>query len=187
MAIQFICPSCGQPIEVDDELANELVTCPFCSEAATAPAKTDLTPGSPAVAPPAATPSPPGMDYAPAGAPAPGSPPRWASVCAWISLACVLGSFFLMVAAALLLGDFLKELQTATDPAETQELIGEAVKSQPLGMVSYLCGTCVVPLAGIVLAIVALIGHARTRWPAITTLCVFGAGVLILLANLVCS
>jgi len=44
MAIQFICPGCGQPIEVDDEYAGRLVGCPFCQTAAEAPAATTLPP-----------------------------------------------------------------------------------------------------------------------------------------------
>jgi hypothetical protein len=30
MAIQFFCVACRQPIEVDDNMANQAVTCPYC-------------------------------------------------------------------------------------------------------------------------------------------------------------
>lgn len=42
MAIRFQCPSCSQPIEVDDELAQRLVACPYCRKTITAPAQSTL-------------------------------------------------------------------------------------------------------------------------------------------------
>ncbi len=32
MAIQFQCAGCGQPIEVDDEAANQQASCPYCDQ-----------------------------------------------------------------------------------------------------------------------------------------------------------
>lgn len=43
MAIRFQCPSCAQPIEVDDELASRLVACPYCRKTVTAPATSTLS------------------------------------------------------------------------------------------------------------------------------------------------
>ncbi|MCH8968207.1 MAG: hypothetical protein IIA66_03700 [Planctomycetes bacterium] len=43
MAIQFNCPGCRQPVEVDDEWAGEHVTCPFCQRVVTAPAESTIT------------------------------------------------------------------------------------------------------------------------------------------------
>lgn len=37
MAIQFNCPGCRQPVEVDDEWAGQHVACPFCQRVVTAP------------------------------------------------------------------------------------------------------------------------------------------------------
>lgn len=37
MAIQFACPACQQPIEVDDEWANQTVSCPYCRRVVRAP------------------------------------------------------------------------------------------------------------------------------------------------------
>ncbi len=37
MAIQFLCPSCKQPIEVDSSWANKTVACPYCRGTVTAP------------------------------------------------------------------------------------------------------------------------------------------------------
>lgn len=37
MSIQFSCPSCNQPIEVDDQWAAQQVACPFCRNTVTTP------------------------------------------------------------------------------------------------------------------------------------------------------
>jgi hypothetical protein len=42
MAIQFQCPGCRQPIEVDDVWAEKLVACPYCRQTVTAPAQSTL-------------------------------------------------------------------------------------------------------------------------------------------------
>jgi hypothetical protein len=42
MAIQFHCPGCRQPVEVDDEWAGKLVACPYCRRTVTAPAESLL-------------------------------------------------------------------------------------------------------------------------------------------------
>jgi len=44
MAIQFPCPACQQPIEVDEELAGSQVTCPYCDKVVAAPTESALTP-----------------------------------------------------------------------------------------------------------------------------------------------
>ncbi len=43
MAIQFNCPGCRQPVEVDDEWAGQHVACPFCQRVVTAPAESTIT------------------------------------------------------------------------------------------------------------------------------------------------
>lgn len=42
MAIQFACPSCGQPIEIDEEWADSPVSCPYCQKVVTAPGESTL-------------------------------------------------------------------------------------------------------------------------------------------------
>lgn len=39
MAIQFQCPSCRQPIEIDEQWAAQPVACPYCKRVVTAPAQ----------------------------------------------------------------------------------------------------------------------------------------------------
>lgn len=42
MAIQFACPSCGQPIEIDEEWADSPVSCPYCQKVVTAPGESTV-------------------------------------------------------------------------------------------------------------------------------------------------
>ncbi len=42
MAIRFQCAACSQPLEVDDDLAQRLVACPYCRKTVTAPAVSTL-------------------------------------------------------------------------------------------------------------------------------------------------
>lgn len=42
MAIQFRCPGCAQPIEVDDIHAGQTATCPYCRRVVTVPAESVL-------------------------------------------------------------------------------------------------------------------------------------------------
>jgi hypothetical protein len=44
MAIQFACPSCQRPIEVDDEVAGSKAACPYCQSVVTAPASSEYGP-----------------------------------------------------------------------------------------------------------------------------------------------
>jgi hypothetical protein len=76
MAIQFPCPACNQPIEVDDEWALRSVRCPFCRTTATAPESSTFAPaGDVPVASPAASVPPPALDL---GQPqVPGNPLAW--------------------------------------------------------------------------------------------------------------
>ena len=46
MAIQFACPSCEQPIEIDDEHGADQVSCPYCRNVVTAPTESTLHVGA---------------------------------------------------------------------------------------------------------------------------------------------
>lgn len=43
MVVQFSCPGCQQPIEVDQEWAGQHVACPFCQRVVTAPTDSTIT------------------------------------------------------------------------------------------------------------------------------------------------
>jgi len=38
MAVRFVCPSCQQPLEIDEQWAGQSVACPYCNRVVTAPA-----------------------------------------------------------------------------------------------------------------------------------------------------
>lgn len=44
MPIQFLCPSCGHPIEVDEEWSGQSVACPFCRNTVAAPKHSTYAP-----------------------------------------------------------------------------------------------------------------------------------------------
>lgn len=96
MAIQFFCVACRQPIEIDDEFANQTVTCPYCRKVVTAPAATDQTiqANSPTATPSDATAAP----VAPTDFPT--SPPG-TNVWSWASLGCITAT---LIVFAILLG-----------------------------------------------------------------------------------
>ncbi len=59
MAIRFACPSCQQPIEIDDQWANQSVGCPYCKHVVTAPGQSTWPAGSVSQASPAPPPASP--------------------------------------------------------------------------------------------------------------------------------
>lgn len=44
MSIQFVCLSCRQPVEIDDQHAGQQVVCPYCEAVITAPHASNLEP-----------------------------------------------------------------------------------------------------------------------------------------------
>lgn len=71
MAIRFPCPSCRQPIEIDDEWAGQPVGCPYCRKAVQAPAQSQWPPSDI----PVATPVQGGLRQPPPPPPPHGYPP----------------------------------------------------------------------------------------------------------------
>lgn len=53
MSIQFKCPGCGQPIEVDDLYAGQAAQCPYCDAVITVPMQSTLRPSETVTARPA--------------------------------------------------------------------------------------------------------------------------------------
>ena len=59
MPIRFACPSCQQPIEIDDQWAGQSVACPYCKRVVTAPTTSTWPVGEIPMASPARGTSPP--------------------------------------------------------------------------------------------------------------------------------
>jgi len=78
MAIQFACPSCREPIEIDDEWAGQAVTCPYCRHVVNAPTTSTWTASRPPTAMPATPPPHPLAGGIPAEAGRRSGPAVWA-------------------------------------------------------------------------------------------------------------
>lgn len=167
MAIQFNCPSCGQPIEVDDALGGKEVGCPFCSQTVAAPGQSMLDTRPPSVSPAeSALPTPVGVKQ--------GNP------LSWISLGCVAVS---IIAWIVFMGYLAPIIQKLPDPGD-QEAVRKAFEEEFAGgagvMLVSLLAACTLQLAGLVCGIIALVKKSPPRWPAIAALCIMGGSVLLL-------
>lgn len=179
MAIQFQCPGCGQPVEVDDEWASRPVACPYCRRTVTAPAEsTYRTETSPPVASPIAP--PPTAERLTHQAPRPGAFIRssvaskntcavWALAMSCVALGCFL-AVYLTIAS---------EVRKRLGPSPTQEEVQQAVmdwqnevldqsrsgrlSAVHAGMTIGMLATCGAWVAGVVLAVIALQQPARRR------------------------
>jgi len=181
MAIQFFCPACRQPIEVDDIVANQTVTCPYCSKVVTTPAQSD-----PAVrmTAPSARPS-----DAPMAAPPPmlvAAPKTAGNKSGWGALICVVVCLVSLATMTLIAASVLGDGKTKTDPKELQKRLTQTMTERPILAAVYvasLCGSCGVPIVGAVLAIVSLAGRKQPRWPAILSLCLLGVYMILMCLN----
>jgi len=174
MAIQFRCTSCGQPIEVDDDMAGKAVTCPYCSKVATTPAETDMSVR--ADAPPA------GMPGAEGSPPYAVSPPPKPSILPWLALGCVALSVLLIIYTAIGVASLTEDLNMLSKTQEEAEVlektIEERMRTRPDLSITSILGICALPVLGVILAIVALVKRSRPRWPSITALCLLGFAIV---------
>lgn len=179
MAIRFPCPSCEQPIEIDDQWSGQSVGCPYCKKVVTAPSSSTWPPGDVPIATPAQSewqpPPPPGRaDTPPRQRAMTPASAKWALLCA-VTCAClsVLAWFTYMSVATTALYEKLG-LDPGAPPPSQQEMAeawqdmwhkGEAPKSPyaaSAAWVGIVCG-----LAGVVLAVRALMGGAGRKGIAI--------------------
>lgn len=177
MPIQFFCPTCRQPIEVDDDVANQAVTCPYCQKAVTAPAQSDplvsmRTPDA------AATAAPPPLPVIPEIAgPAPSNKLGWgALICA---VACLLTLLFSLVIGLRV----AKDLGPNPSRENLNAAIQERMRNSGLQAVSLL-GGCVVPIVGIALGVAALVRRRRPMWPAVVAVIAIGLYLLMVCIGL---
>jgi hypothetical protein len=109
MSIQFLCPGCNQPIEVDSEFGGAMVGCPYCRKTVTAPRESTLQAGvGPMAAKPMGTPTY-GGPQAGAYARVPEKPSR--NIVAIVAFCFSVLSVFFFGISALNLGSHVAELQ----------------------------------------------------------------------------
>ncbi|HVP10130.1 MAG TPA: hypothetical protein VMV94_02970 [Phycisphaerae bacterium] len=176
MAIQFLCSACGQPIEVDDDMANLPVTCPYCRKVVMTPEKSNLSARPDVVAAGAV----PGEATPPTPTPAMLTPPPRRSVLGWIALACVIlcivsAAYSVLSLYSIFQGVDLKQMKQD----EIQKMSQERMQGRLDVQIAGIFGFCAFPLVGLTCAIVALVIGAKPRWPAITAICLLGAILLL--------
>ncbi len=163
MSIQFLCPSCRHPIEVDDEWSNQPVACPYCRNTVTAPEVSTYETTSP---PPTAR----AIEYPapldPEQITAPPLPPGRNLVAIW-SLGLAVGWFLLWMVAQTSLAPHIEEtLGPNPTQQEFQSFLQERLQSgtlpQWLVTAILVMGTSLVSwVAGLVCAILGVRSRRR--------------------------
>ncbi len=180
MPIQFYCPACHRPIEVDDEAANQIVLCPYCNATHRAPASSNLDPRSAtavASAPASAPPTPSVLGYAAKSAASRPARIGWAALAS--SIIGVIGAFVYVTFVLSTVGPAGPNV----DLESMQKEIFDLHRDTPWLNVVYMI-FILAPFASFTLGIVALAVRERPNWPAIVSLCVGGACTLALCASL---
>ncbi len=179
MSIQFYCPSCRRPIEVDDEAANQMVLCPYCNATNRAPASSNFelhsataVPGAPAAIPA----QPPAIEYAPKTTSC--RPARFG----WVALAFAIAS---IICTFVYITSVIPVLQPPGPNVDFEAMHKEILKlhqDRPwLTVVDLIM--MVSPFASLALGIVGLAMREKPRWPAIAALCLSGACTLAFCAS----
>jgi hypothetical protein len=188
MAIRFSCPSCNQPIEIEDTWAGQSVACPYCKNVVAAPAESNwppdevqmAAPTTSAFAPPpppsAPTPAPQMEAWAPRPAPARSPSAGWALALAIISA--LLAVFGWIAWFGSIVGPVMEKLGPSPTEQEIQKEFQELVSSGQvppnptvavIGIVGLLCA-----IGGVVLGIWSILRSEPRRIMAVIA-CVIGA------------
>ncbi|MCA9254368.1 MAG: hypothetical protein KDA33_01970 [Phycisphaerales bacterium] len=192
MAIQFHCENCRQPIEVDDEAANQQAACPYCQSVVSVPGESSLDRASgPLLAQPAAslqTALPlPHRQGAPASirreaaadnaaAPASATFGFMAFATIIVSVVVFIGAYFLLFASVL-------SNVSPDGKINQQEWIDamQGVLQEKPWLGIGLNFSVFLGLTSIGLAMASLFRRERPRWPAITVICIIGGFFLLIM------
>ena len=210
MAIQFHCPGCSQPIEVDDIHAGQTAACPYCRRVMNVPTESSLGQDPPAAARAAteaddAT-APPAPDHgetvtSPPPQPTPGelhigptlsyrdrvarTYGNYALICTAIAIALMVGT---LIYGGMLLADKLDEY--ADSQPSLDEMSQELAMQHP-GLAVGPLGAMFFAVVGLALGITSVKQTTRGNWRGIVAVvlcglfavCFSGANVLGLLAG----
>lgn len=183
MAIQFSCSNCQNPIEVDEEFAEQMATCPYCRAVLKVPLATTLESQQPIAArpiDPQVTPSPAHLGYPQDDQPTIGGvvdPEQVASARRWgygslaLSMITLVLGIFYMFSLAVQAAQAVPDLNSSNqfDPnmqIKAQQAMAQAARTQTMVVASV--GTLVFALAGIAAALLGL--RLKATWPAVTGL-----------------
>lgn len=198
MSIQFHCPQCAQPIEVDAPLAGKQAQCPYCRQVVVVPATSMLDPASQAVRPTGATPPPPvpptpaaqsqpqtgwqppppPMPYAPAGASRGQATAARLGTLALLATGLSIAAFIaVMIPTMSLVGKTIARSPTTMPTMqESQRLQEELMREYPWYAPTY-SAVFLLGITGLVLALVGLFHHRRGNWMIWICLCIYGLGM----------
>lgn len=213
MAIQFNCPSCTQPIEVDDEVAGQSAACPYCGKVVTVPTASTYRPavsarpigepGAPGgeievspeggalapfdqpTRPPAYPPLPPYQAGGLHVGPSPDARARAARTLGNFALGCTAAVVALLVTYFVLLAPTLSRLVAASSQPSQKETM-QILQSSPnaISAGGAVCGALVFSLVGLVLAGISLRQRAAGNWRGWTSIIVCGGTLSCVALNL---
>ena len=206
MPIQFRCSNCGQPIEVDDEYAGRQAACPYCRSVVTVPMSSTYAPQPTPTARPG-VPAPPTSATLGTPPPAPLGPfpaipeltpqqriarayGNYALICTALAiglLAALVPAAFIAMAKALQPqsgGGPIRPSELTTAQSEAMEKALDSLRHKPwfLGLS---CGSEVLAVGGLALAIASLVRYRQGNWRAIVALIACGLYVFCLCGGLV--
>ncbi len=167
MAVQFVCPSCSNPIEIDDAWGGKQVACPYCHNTVTAPIESTYQPSAEIpMAQPGGYPPPAPLGYPPqqvAPAKTGNAIAVWALVLSISWLVISIGTS--MIAAPAMLEAFGDTEPSMSDMQRyTQEKVqGGEIEPWLLVLMAGGCTSLLVWVGGLVCAIIALTRPARRK------------------------
>lgn len=185
MAIQFHCTQCGEAIEVDDHLAGQMVTCPYCRKAVTATVMASVPPpvsvpaaaavdAGPSTSPPSVSET---LEYAAVFTPLPKK-----AVTGWISLVLMVLGIFCMIQMFIVsrqLTQGMPKPKTEQEMIEMQKSVIAKIEKKP-ALFIMAGGTCFLPVTSLILSIVSLVRRERPRWPGLFPLILLGVCMLLM-------
>lgn len=192
MAIRFTCPSCSQPLEVDDAWAGQAVGCPYCRRVATAPRSSTWSQAEIRIASPVqsqaanafAPPPPPGASPSPSGPlPYPQPGPRGGGSAVGAFILTLVGTLIATAGYIALMGSYILTVQERLGPNATPQQIEDAMRQMmadgqlqlvsPVAAGFFAVGS-LFGIVGLILAIRSLLRQEARRGLAIAA-CILGA------------
>jgi len=186
MAIQFRCPGCSNPIEVDDPYAGQSAQCPYCRRVVAVPLQSEMAPLSPpaarpaqgvewGAAPPVAGPPPPpgALHVGPSETPrerAARTFANYALICALLAVGLLGASVFDMFRFA------LAEVSRHPESQPSQRWFREIAQTYrpPAWVPATSIGMAFFGAVGLALSLVSLSQSTRRNWRAVVSLVVCG-------------
>lgn len=186
MAVQFSCPACRQPIEVDDDWAGQHVACPFCQRVVTAPTQSTLRSIETTVPPSARKLSP--TSTSPISQPQVGHRSSFNTLAA-VGFGCSVAALLLFFVVGILWQFFVDELgpEVQLDAQTQQEFLRLAndpqYRGRFIGGMAAFCLSALCWLAGLIICAIAV---TRRGVPG-HRLALVGIGCSMLLPAFMCT